>query len=266
MSLKMWKHQFLAVTILLLVCTTVMMAQVKTTTTQIPGTPTTAVEVERGEVVYVVGNDLVVKMENGEIRHFTVPDNATATVDGKQVTLADLKPGMKLQRTITSTSQVDTVQTIKTGTGIVTNVIPPLSVTLRFEDNSVQQFKIPKDQVFMVDGQKKTAFELKKGMKVTATRVVLEPKTVASTSRQTAGSAPKPSAPPLEGTLLIAELPPPKPVTEPISRTITAPEPSGAPEPPPAKLPSTGSLVPLIGLLGLLFSGTSLAIRLLRRS
>ena len=44
------------------------------------------------------------KMEDGTIRHVTVPPGATATVDGKTIGLADLKPGMVLEKTITTTS------------------------------------------------------------------------------------------------------------------------------------------------------------------
>jgi hypothetical protein len=42
-------------------------------------------------VVYVSGNGVVVKMESGEIRHITDPDGATATVEGKTITIADLR-------------------------------------------------------------------------------------------------------------------------------------------------------------------------------
>ncbi len=38
-----------------------------------------------------------------------------------------------------------------------------------------QQFKIPKDQKFNVDGQETDAFGLKKGMKVSATKIVEVP-------------------------------------------------------------------------------------------
>ena len=60
--------------------------------------------VERGEVVYVSGNDLVVKMDDGQIRNFSdVPESARVTVGGQQLSIHDLKPGMKLERTITTT-------------------------------------------------------------------------------------------------------------------------------------------------------------------
>ena len=40
------------------------------------GQPTKQVTVQRAEVIYVSGNDVVFKTENGEIRYLTVPDRA----------------------------------------------------------------------------------------------------------------------------------------------------------------------------------------------
>ena len=52
-------------------------AQVQTQTTTATGKPTVVTKVERGEVVTVSGNDLVVKMADGTIRHFqNVPESA----------------------------------------------------------------------------------------------------------------------------------------------------------------------------------------------
>ena len=54
-------------------------AQVQTEKSTTVGRTTMQVELERGEVVLVDGNDLVVKMEDGTIRHFpNVSESATA--------------------------------------------------------------------------------------------------------------------------------------------------------------------------------------------
>jgi len=227
----------------------------KTETKQGPGS--SQVQVERGEVVYVSGNDLVVRMESGEVRHVTVPDSARATVDGKQLSVHDLKPGMKLERTITTTTTPRTVTTVRTVSGKVWQVSAPNTVILTLADGTNKQYKIPKGQKFMIDGQEKTAFDLRKGMNVSATVVTAVPETVVAQQRKVTGSAPPPPpTPPAEGALLI-ETPAPAPVA-------AAPAPS-APEPPPASLPKTGSVMPLIGLLGLLCSGLSIGLRMLRR-
>jgi hypothetical protein len=243
------------------------MAQVKTETTEQKGQAAKKVTVERGEVVYVSGNEVVVKMESGEIRHVTVPDNATATVDGKTVTIKDLKPGMKLEKTITTTSTPKTIKTVRTGTGTVMNVMPPNYATVKFEDGSVERYKIPKGTKFTIDGQQKTAFDLKPGMKISATRIVEAPVVEVTQASKVSGSAPPPPPPPPDVPILI-EAPKPEPAPVAAAAPAPAPEPAApAPAPEPAKkLPKTSSAVPLIGLLGLLFSGASLGVRMLRRS
>ena len=61
-------------------------AQVETTTTTTTGQATVVTKVDRGEVVTVSGNDLVVKMADGTLRNFeNVPASAKVTVDGKQL-------------------------------------------------------------------------------------------------------------------------------------------------------------------------------------
>lgn len=228
-----------------------------TSKTQVtPGATSVTTQVDRAEVVYVSGNDLVVKMENGEVKHFVVPDSVTVMVDGKELTVHDLQPGMELQRTITTTQSADTVTTVRTITGRVVQVTPPNSVILALPDGN-KRYQIPKDQVFMIDGQKKTAFDLRPGMNVTATVVTTAPAVVTSQTRTITGTAPppppKPETPPPQSVLLI-EVPVPAP----------APAAAAPPEPPPSQLPKTASPVPLAGLIGLLLLGVSLSLRMLR--
>jgi hypothetical protein len=129
-------------------------------------------------------------------------------------------------------------------------------VILSLADGTNKQYKIPKGQKFMIDGQEKTAFELKKGMNVSVTAITEVPETVVAEQRRTTGSAPPPPAtPPIQGALLIET-----PLPSPAHQTAMA----AAPEPPPAKLPKTGSALPLVGLLGLLCSGLSVGMRMLR--
>jgi RNase P/RNase MRP subunit p29 len=231
--------------------------QVQTTKETSTGMAAKEVQVERGEVVTVSGNDLVVKMEDGSIRHFpNVPESAKITVDGKQLGIHDLKPGMKLQRTITTTTTPQTVTTVQTVTGIVWVAVPPLSVTLTLEDGKNQTFKIPKGQKFNVDGQMLDAFALKKGMRISATKIVEVPETIVTQTRKVTGTMPPPPpAPPADMPMLIAEAPPAPP---------PAPVAAAAPAAAPAKLPKTGSQLPLIGLLGLLCLCATLGVRLLR--
>ena len=241
-----------------------MVAQDTSKTQTKQGAASHKVQVERGEVVYVQGNELVVKMENGEIRHFNnVPESARATVDGKELSIHELKPGMKLQRTIVTSTTPRTVTTVRTIQGKVWQVNAPNTVILTLPEGGNKQYRIPKGQKFTIDGQEKTAFELKKGMNVSATVLTEVPETVVAEQRKVTGSAPPPPATPaLQGALLI-EAPTPAPVP---TSAAAAPAPTAAaPEPPPARLPKTGSALPLVGLLGLLCSGISVGMRMLRR-
>lgn len=227
-----------------------MSAQVKTETTTTSGQATHEVTVERGEVVYVSGNDLVVKAEDGTIRHFpNVPESARVTVDGQQLGIHDLKPGMKLQRTITVNTTPQTVTTVQTVTGKVWHVNPPNSVILTLEDGTNQQFKVPKGQKFVIDGQEMDVWGLKKGMRVSATKIVEAPQVVVDQQRRVTGTMPPPPpAPPADAPILIA-----------------AAEPMPAPAA-PAELPKTASLLPLIGLLGVLSFLSSLGLGVIRRT
>jgi LPXTG-motif cell wall-anchored protein len=248
--------------IVCLVFAVAMLAQETSKTETKAGPASKNVQVERGEVVYVSGNELVVKMENGEVRHFpNIPESARATVDGKELSIHELKPGMKLQRTITTTTTPRTVTTVRAVQGKVWQVSPPNSVILTLADGSNKQYKIPKGQKFMIEGQEKTAFELKKGMNVSVTAMTTVPETVVAEQRRTTGSAPPPPpTPPIQGALLI-ETPLPAPTQ---TAMAAAPAPAAA-EPPPARLPKTGSGMPLVGLLGLLCSGLAVGVRMLRR-
>ena len=224
-------------------------AQVKTDTSTTSGAATKEVSVERGEVLYVSGNDLVVKMEDGTIRHFpNVSESARITVDGRQVGIHDIKPGMKLQRTLTVTKTPTVVTTVKSVTGKVWHVTPPTTVILSLEDGTNQEFTIPKDQKFTVNGQTTDAWGLKKGMKITATKVVEEPVDVYEHQHEISGTMPPPPpAPPADVPILIAEATPPP-----------------APAATPAELPKTGSFLPLIGLLSGLSLLSSLGLKVIR--
>ena len=233
-------------------------AQVQTKSSTETGQAIKEVKVERGQVVYVSGNDVVVKMEDGTIRHVAnVPETARIMVGGKQLGIHDLTPGMKLERTITTTSTPRTVKTVQTVTGRIWQIAPPTSVTLTLEDGTNQRFTIPKGQKFNVDGQMVDAFQLRNGMKISATKITEVPETVIAHESHVSGTMPPPPpAPPPDMPLLIV-----------VTRQITAPPvEQAAGEATAEKLPKTASLVPLVGLLGLVFLSLSLGIEIFRRS
>jgi hypothetical protein len=230
-----------------------MSAQVESKTTTTKGPAVVQTEVESGEVVTVSGNDLVVKMTDGSIRHFAnVPDSAKVNVDGQEFGIHDLKPGMKLQRTITTTTTPKTITTVQSVTGKVWFINPPSSVILQMADGKNQQFKIPKNQKFNVDGQMIDAWGLKKGMTINATKVVEVPVVVVAENRSVTGEmAPAPPPPPADVPILVVEE-----EVVPVEVAQAA----------PPELPKTGSPLPLIGLLGLFSLASSLALRTARTS
>lgn len=242
----------LAATATFFACAASMSGQVQTSSDTTKGASSQQVTVERAEVVHVSGNDLIVKMEDGSIRHFpNVSESARVSVDGKQLGIHDLTAGMKLQKTVTVTKTPTVVTTTKSVTGKVWQINPPNWVILTLEDGTNEKFNIPKDQKFNVNGQMTDAWGLKKGMKVAATKVVEEPVEVYEHEQQLAGTMPPP--------------PPPPPADEPILIAVAAPPPAPASAPAP-EMPKTGSFLPLIGLLGLCSVMCSFGLKVIRRT
>jgi LPXTG-motif cell wall-anchored protein len=242
----------LLVTALCLAFTLTLSAQVQTKTSTTSGKATVTTEVKSGEIVFVSGNSVVVKMADGSLRHFdNIPESARVTVDGQQLGVHDLKVGMKVQKTITTTTTPQTVTTVKSVTGKVWFVNPPSTVILTMEDGKNQEFKIPNGQKFNVDGQMVDAWGLKKGMTVNATKVVEAPTVVvAQKAKLTGEMPPPPPPPPADVPILVVEE-----VAAPVQVAQAAPA-----------LPKTGSELPLIGLLGLLSLGSSFGLRMSRQS
>ena len=231
--------------------------QVQTQTFTTAGQPTTEVTVDRGTVVLVDGNDLVVKREDGHLLHFpNVPESARITVDGQELGIHDLKPGMTLERTITTTTTPQTITTVSHVTGTIWSVNPPSSVILTLDDGTNQAFKIPEGQKFNIDGQMTDAWGLKQGMKVSATKVTEVPETVVDQEKAVTGTMPPPD-PPADLPFLVmvvfpddVAFPDHAPV---VSAAIT-----------PAALPKTASQLPLIGMIGVLALLSGLVLRTVR--
>lgn len=217
--------------------------QVQTSTEEKVGASTRQVKVEHAEVISVQGNNVYVKMDDGTIRHLAVPEGTRATVDGREIGVHELKPGMHLQKTVTTTTTPKVIVTTQTVTGKVWHVNAPLSVILTMENGENQQFKVPNGQKFTVNGQETDVFGLKKGMKVSVVKVVEEPLTQVEHEAQVAGHMPPPPAPAADMPILVA---------------VAGPAPAAA-----AELPHTGSNLPLMGLLGLMLIAGSFGMRML---
>jgi len=223
-------------------------AQVQTTQKVEHGPAVQDVKIERGEVVYVSGNDMMVKMEDGSLQAFNgIPDSKTVHVDGKELNIHQIKAGMTIEKQTITTTTPRLVTTVETVTGKVWHVTPPTSVILTLENGEHQRFKIPNGQKFTINGKETDAFGLKKGMVVSVQRVTEVPETVVSQEiRHTGTLPPAPPAPKADVPVLIAAAPP-----TPATAETAAAEPA-------AKLPKTASELPLLGLLGFVLSAIAL--------
>src|SRR5687768_17778358 len=78
---------------------------------------TTTSQTKQFEVIAVEGNQLVVRLPEGT-REMAVPDDFRFDVDGKQLSVRELKPGMKGTAAITTKTTVTpvTVTEVKNGT------------------------------------------------------------------------------------------------------------------------------------------------------
>ena len=232
-------------------------AQVQTTETTTTGHQTHQVSVERAEVLHVSGNDLVVKMEDGTIRHIAnVPESARVDVDGQELGIHDYEARYEAAAYHHDNDDSEDNHNDADGHRKNLDVQPPNSVILTLEDGKNQQFKIPAGQRFNVNGQDLDAWHLRKGMTVSATRVVEEPATSVAEKRVLTGSMPPPAAPAADQPILIAVL---VPVATPAAAQETAQE------APPQQLPKTGGELPLLALLGCLSLAGSAGTRLLRK-
>lgn len=208
---------------------------------------TTSTEVKQFEIVSVDGNKVVVTGEQGA-QEITVPDDFQLTVDGRAVSVSDLKPGMKGEATITTTTTVTPVHVTEVKDGEIVQKTGN-SILVR-TDKGIQMFSegdVTKRGVKIVrDGRPVPFTDLGPGDRLTATIVTEQPPKV-MTQRQVAAamSSPAPQQP--------AAPPPSEPA--PVAATAT-------------ELPKTASPLPFVGLLGsaALITGVWMTIRRRRRA
>src|ERR1700704_803979 len=76
----------------------------ETTKDSIKSSSSVSTEQLQGTVEYVEGNHLVVRMTDGNIREFNVLESRKFIIDGRDLTVHDLKPGTRLSATVTTTT------------------------------------------------------------------------------------------------------------------------------------------------------------------
>jgi CRISPR/Cas system-associated exonuclease Cas4 (RecB family) len=202
---------------------------------------TTSYEVKRGTVVSTFNDQLVVKMSTGETKQITVPAGFTFNVDGRDLGLADLKPGMELTGVIKTTKTPETVKVVSIKEGEVLRVMGnTLYVRTNNENKAIQ---VPAGFKFNVDGRQVGVEGLRKGYRLTAEIVTTSEKVVTERDVRVAGNSPAPAPAPAPAYAAPAE---------PAQVASAEAEPT---------LPKTASPLPLIGLLGMALTAAGFAIR-----
>ena len=167
-------------------------AQTTTTTTEKTGTAKVTTSQMTGEVLLVDGNNLLVRMQpDGRYRIFNVPSARQFMIDGQAKTIRELTPGTVLTATVTTTEQpvTDRTTTVTNGTvWFVDKARNHLIVTLENGEN--RAYDVPQGFTFTVEGKATTIDDLRQGMKLSATKIISEPRTEMSTDTVVTGKAP----------------------------------------------------------------------------
>lgn len=239
------KNMILAA-VFVLVCTaaaaTQETAEGKLLTGQAPAVTSTSIS---GTVVHVAGNDLLMRLDSGELKDYRVaPDATVTTEDGATVTLRDTKPGLRLGGAVATTATPRRIEAVHPVTGRVWHVQPPATLILTLPEGN-RMYRVPEGQKFNIEGAEHSVWDLRKGQEVTATVVTAVPLDARN------GFAGPLEMPVLAGALLVEEV------------EIAQAQASAPPATPP-ELPGTASLMPLLGLLGVLLIGVSLGMSLIR--
>ncbi|WP_263381582.1 hypothetical protein [Granulicella arctica] len=172
-------------------------------------------------VVYVGGNDVVLKAADGKLLNFTVPAGYHFSARGKELTVAELKPGTALIKPVATGTDPKMVSGVSVIKAKVYGTAPPDGVTLSLADGT-KDFTVPAGTTFTVGGKPMSIAELKPDMMVEATVIT----TVGEATADAAADAVAPNTPPMTGALLVAK---------------SAAE---------AELPLAGTNLPLFGMMG----------------
>jgi len=164
-----------------------------TKTTEPSGTAKATTSTMTGEVVLVDGNNVLVRMQpNSQYRIFNVQPDRQFIIDGQPKTVKELTPGTVLTATVTTRAQpvTDRTTTVTNGTvWFVDKARNHLIVTMNNGEN--RSYDVPQGFKFTVEGKPTTIDDLRQGMKLSATKIVSEPRTEISKETVVTGKSPK---------------------------------------------------------------------------
>jgi len=156
----------------------------------IRGTARVTTEKASGTVLQAEGRTLVVQMSTGEIKQFQVPEARRFIIDGQELTVDKLKPGTTLNATVTTSKTPVTQRTTTIGTGRVWYVAGK-NVIVTLPDGENRHYTVDENYRFLIGDEKVSVHDLRKGMTISAEKIVEEPKTEIATDTVVTGQAPK---------------------------------------------------------------------------
>lgn len=211
--------------------------QTGTTTTESTAVRT---QVKSGVVETVAGNKVVMREADG-LHEYNLPDGFKFQLDGKDVGVADLQPGMTVNAAISDKVTTRQVTTTRIESGTVAQVAPG-GIVVREKDGSLKSYNFKdaagNDIYYAKNGKEVPLRNVKQGERLSGTFVSTLPEQQI-TQRTVVAKAAEPAPPP-------------------------APEPVAVAAATPRRLPKTASPLPLLGLLALVAGGVALSLRAAR--
>jgi LPXTG-motif cell wall-anchored protein len=221
----------------------------------------TTTETKKFQIIAVDGNQLVVKLPEGT-RELTVPDDFRFDVDGKLLSVHELKPGMTGTATVTTKTTVTPVTVTEVKNGTVLHVAGTSIIVRTDEGNKMfTQSDIDKRGVkIMREGQPAQISDFRANDRLSATIITTKPPRV-MTEREVQATLAKSGAGAGAGTPAAAA--PSASSTSAPSTPQAAAAPAATSGAAPKKLPKTASPLPVLGLVGLasLVAGLGLTVR-----
>ena len=183
----------------------------------------TSTRVVHAKVVSVNGNKVVAEDTSGKATEYTIPDDFKFQFGGKDIGVADLKPGMKVTAKITTTTTMTPVYVTEIKTGKVLVVSGQTIIVRGPQGNRVftNQDAVKRNAKIVKNGQPVSLSDLRVGDIFTAVIVTDEPPKVVSERE-------------VEAMVHAAPEPAPAPAPTAASAAAAAEAPAGAPSQAPA--------------------------------
>lgn len=206
-------------------------------------TESTAVrtQIKSGVVESVAGNKVVLREADG-LHEYNLPDGFKFQLNGADVGVADIKPGMTVNAAVTDKVTTRNVTLTRIASGTVAQVAPG-GIVLKTADGDLKSYNFKdaagNDIYYARDGKEVPLRNVKLGERLSGTFVSTLPEQQTS-QRTVVAKATEPA-------------PPPEPAAPVAVAAAT-----------PRKLPKTASPLPLLGLLALVSGGIALSLRAAR--